>query len=310
MLRSIYIESGGIRMKINYIYSGMLSVLMVTTSFALQAQEAEPQGVNVGKMSVLRKLVPSGALEGQAAQQYQQTMQAAQQQNALLPANHPQVVRLQNIAKKIIPHALPWNKRAKDWKWQVNVIASKEVNAYCMPGGKIAFYTGILDTLKLTDDEVAMIMGHEIAHALREHGAERAGKGVLANMAVRGLAMFAESKGYDPQAATAIGGLAANGAMLKFSRDDETESDIVGLDIAARAGYDPRAGVALWQKMGMVNKNAPPKWFSTHPPGNDRIAEIRKHFVEVMPLYARAKGVKQASLPPYRSNVEGIAPIN
>jgi predicted Zn-dependent protease len=304
------IEIRGLSMKINSIYSAILSVFLTTTSCALQAQEAEPQGVNVGKMSVLRKLVPSGALEGQAAQQYQQTMQAAQQQNALLPANHPQVLRLQAIAKKIIPYALPWNDRAKNWKWQVNVIASKEVNAYCMPGGKIAFYTGILDTLKLTDDEVAMIMGHEIAHALREHGAERAGKGVLANMAVRGLAMFAESKGYDPQAATALGGLAANGAMLKFSRDDETESDIVGLDIAARAGYDPRAGVALWQKMGMVNKNAPPKWFSTHPPGNDRIAEIRKHFVEVMPLYARAKGVKVNALPPYRSNVEGIAPIN
>jgi Zn-dependent protease with chaperone function len=295
-------------MKKNY-YLGVLSLLMATTSLSVSAQEAEPEGVKVGKMSVLRKLVPSGALEGQAAQQYQQTMQAAQQQNALLPANHPQTLRLQAIAKKIIPFALKWNDRAKNWKWQVNIIASKEVNAYCMPGGKIAFYTGILDTLKLTDDEVAMIMGHEIAHALREHGAERAGKGALANLAIQGLAMFAESKGYDPQAATAIGGLAANGVMLKFSRDDETESDIVGLDIAARAGYDPRAGVALWQKMMMVNKNAPPKWFSTHPPGDDRIAEIRKHFHEVLPLYARAKGVKQASLPPYRSNVEGIAPI-
>ncbi|MBR7801475.1 M48 family metallopeptidase [Undibacterium fentianense] len=284
--------------------------VMLTLSTA-QAQDHEPQdGVKVGKMSMMRKLGNlGGGLDQQAAQQYTQTMQDAQQKRALAPDNHPQVIRLREIAKKLIPFALPWNDRAAEWKWEVNLIGSSQVNAYCMPGGKIAFYTGILDTLKLTDDEVAIVMGHEIAHALREHGAERAGKSMATNLLVKGAALFAEYKGYNGQAVAGLGGAGANIVMLKFSRDDETEADIVGLDIAARAGYDPRAGVALWQKMGVVNKKAPPKWLSTHPAGNDRINEIRKHFPEVMPLYAKAKGVELSGMSAYRTNVKGIPDV-
>ncbi|GGC86943.1 M48 family metallopeptidase [Undibacterium terreum] len=267
-------------------------------------------GVKVGEMSIMRKFAPTGALEKQAAAQYAQTMQQADQQKALGPDNHPQVIRLRAIAKKLIPYALRWNERAKEWKWEVNLIGSNQINAYCMPGGKIAFYTGILTTLKLTDDEVAIVMGHEIAHALREHGAERAGKAAVANLGVRALELFAGAKGYDPNLAGAAGGMVAKGAMLKFSRDDETEADVVGLDIAARAGFDPRAGVALWQKMGMVNKSAPPQWLSTHPAGPTRIAEIQRHFPEVLPLYAKSKGLSLNALPPYQSNVKGIAPIS
>lgn len=275
------------------------------------AQEHEPQdGVKVGKMSMMRKLGNLGGnLDQQASAQYTQTMRDAQQKHALAPESHPQLIRLRAIAKKLIPFALPWNDRASQWQWEVNLLASNQINAYCMPGGKIAFYTGILDSLKLTDDEVAIVMGHEIAHALREHGAERAGKSMVSNLAVRGLALFAESKGYNGQAVAGIGGAGANLIMLNFSRDDETEADIVGLDIAARAGYDPRAGVVLWQKMGVVNKKAPPKWLSTHPAGNDRINEIRKHFPEVLPLYAHAIGVASGNLPAYKSNVKVIADV-
>ncbi|MFZ6658570.1 M48 family metallopeptidase [Undibacterium sp. TJN19] len=274
------------------------------------ASDSESQdGVKVGNMSIMRKLAPTGALEQQAAAQYAQTMQQAQNQRALGPADNPQVIRLRAIADKIIPHALKWNERSKQWKWEINLIGSKQINAYCMPGGKIAFYTGILDSLKLTDDEVAIVMGHEIAHALREHGAERAGKAMAANVFVRGVEIFAHAKGYDPNLAGGLAGGAAKFSMLAFSRADETEADIVGLDIAARAGFDPRAGVTLWQKMGMVNKGAPPQWLSTHPAGPSRIAEIQRHFPEVMPLYAHAKGVSVNSLPPYQTNVKAIAPV-
>jgi predicted Zn-dependent protease len=275
------------------------------------ASTAQPQdGVKVGEMSIFRKLAPTGAMEGQAAQQYVQTMQDAQKQRALAPDNHPQVIRLRAIAAKLIPFALRWNERAPQWKWEVNLLGSKQINAYCMPGGKIAFYSGILDSLKLTDDEIAIVMGHEIAHALREHGAERAGKNMAARVGVVALELFANAKGYDPQLAGALGGGAAKLGMLKFSRDDETEADVVGLDIAARAGYDPRAGVALWQKMAMASKGAPPKWLSTHPAGNDRIAEIRRHLPEVMPLYAHAKGAALNAIPAYRTNVKGIDPVH
>ena len=292
-------------------FSLLFPLVLLTAGSYSHAQDNQTQdGVKVGDMSFFRKLAPAGALENQAALQYNQTMQQAEKQHALGPDNHPQVIRLRAIANKLIPYTLRWNERSKQWKWEINLVGSKQINAYCMPGGKIAFYTGILDTLKLTDDEVAIVMGHEIAHALREHGAERAGKSMVANMGVKLAELVAGAKGYDPNVVGSVASGAANLGMLKFSRDDETEADVVGLDIAARAGYDPRAGIALWQKMGMVNKGAPPQWLSTHPAGTDRIAEIRRHLPEVMPLYAHAKGVDLATIPPYQTNVKNIAPVN
>ncbi|WP_233556367.1 M48 family metallopeptidase [Noviherbaspirillum sedimenti] len=296
---------------------GRLAILLTLACAlgAAQAQAREPEaageGVQVGKMSSLRNLVPQEQLEASAAQQYTAMKQQAQQQNALMPDSHPQVRRLRAIADKLVPHAVRWNPHAAEWKWEINLIASKDVNAFCMPGGKIAFYTGLLDGLQLTDDEAAIVMGHEIAHALREHGRERAAKSGLANAGAKlagiGLAAIL---GIDANLTTAATGLGANLTMLKFSRDDESEADVVGLDIAARAGYDPRAGVALWQKMGKSSQNAPPQWLSSHPAGQNRIVEMRKQLPAVMPLYARTKGVPQKSLPPYRSNVKDIAPIS
>ncbi|MEB0214977.1 MULTISPECIES: M48 family metallopeptidase [unclassified Undibacterium] len=277
---------------------------------ALAQERAADDGVKVGNMSMFRKLAPTGTLEKQAAAQYAQTIGQAQQQRALGPDDNQQVIRLRAIAQKLIPYTERWNPRASGWKWEINLIASKQVNAYCMPGGKIAFYTGILDTLKLSDDEVAIVMGHEIAHALREHGAERAGKAVVANFGVRVAEVVASVKGYDPYLAGALAGKAANVGMLAFSRQDESEADLVGLDLAARAGYDPRAGVVLWKKMAMVNKSAPPQWLSTHPAGDSRIAAITRHLPEVMPLYLHSKGLSATAIAPYRSNVKGITPVS
>ncbi|MDB5793835.1 MAG: family peptidase [Noviherbaspirillum sp.] len=284
---------------------GLSFLFGVTAAIAKDIQD----GVKVDKMSPLRNLVPESQLEAAAMQQYASIKQQAQQHGALAPDNHPQTQRLRAIAQKLIPHATRWNERAAKWKWEVNLIGSKDVNAFCMPGGKIAFFSGLISNLKLTDDEVAIVMGHEIAHALREHGRERAAKSGLASAGAKiaGIGLSALF-GIDPNLSTAATGGVANLTMLKFSRDDETEADVVGLDIVARAGYDPRAGIALWQKMGMLSKNAPLEWFSTHPAGKNRIAEMRKHLPEVMPLYAKAKGRAVADLPPYRTNVEGIAP--
>jgi predicted Zn-dependent protease len=295
--------------------SRLFSTLLLTAlACALPEAAAKDQvsrdGVTVDEMSPLRNLVPEDQLEAAAVQQYASIKQQAQRQGALAPDNHPQVERLRAIAKRLIPQAVRWNERAPQWKWEVNVIGSKDINAFCMPGGKIAFFSGLLTTLKLTDDEVAIVMGHEIAHALREHGRERAAKSGLASAGAKiaGIGLSA-LLGIDPNLASAATGGVANLTMLKFSRDDETEADLVGLDIVARAGYDPRAGVALWQKMAMISKNAPPQWFSTHPAGKNRIAEIQKHLPQVMPLYARTKGRELAALPPYQSNVKGVGPV-
>lgn len=294
----------------------LLSIILTLVALAGAApgavakDEVSPDGVKVDKMSPLRNLVPEGELEAAALQQYTSLKQQAQQKGVLVPDSDPQVQRLRAIANKLIPHAERWNPGATDWKWEVSLIDLKQINAFCMPGGKIGFFTGILNQLKLTDEEVAIVMGHEIAHALREHGRERLAKSNLTNAGAKVLGFgLSAIFGIDPNLTNTATGIGANLAILKFSRGDETEADLVGLDIVARAGYDPRAGVALWQKMAMVSKNAPMEWLSTHPAGKSRIAEMQKHMPSVMPLYAKSKGVEQSSLPPYTTNVKGIPPI-
>jgi predicted Zn-dependent protease len=241
--------------------------------------------VDVGSASGLRKLVPAETLENSARQQYTQVLAEARAQNALAPDGHPQLQRLHTIAQNLIPHTTPWNKRARDWKWQVNLIGSKQINAWCMPGGKIAFYTGILEQLRLNDDEVAMIMGHEMAHALREHARERLAKTQATGF---GLSIASQLLGLG-----SLGDAAANlGTQLltlKYSRDDETESDLVGLEIAARGGYRPEASVTLWQKMQAASGNGGPSFLSTHPSGNNRIEELQANLPKVQHLYEQAR---------------------
>jgi Zn-dependent protease with chaperone function len=241
--------------------------------------------VDVGSSSSLRKLVPAETLETSARQQYSQVLSEARAKGALAPDDHPQLQRLHTIAQKLIPHTTPWNTRSRDWKWQVNLIGSKQINAWCMPGGKIAFYTGILDQLKLNDDEVAMIMGHEMAHALREHARERLAKSQATSI---GLSIASQLLGLGQ-----LGDVAANlGTQLltlKYSRDDETESDLVGLEIAARGGYKPEASVSLWQKMQAASGNGSPSFLSTHPSGANRIEELRANLPKVQHLYEKAR---------------------
>jgi predicted Zn-dependent protease len=249
------------------------------------AVPVQAQGIDVGKPSSLRQLVPAGAIEKQAAQQYADLKRQAAAKNALGTAQNAQVRRLRAIAERIIPNATRFNPRAKDWDWEINLIRSSQINAFCMPGGKIAFYSGILESLKLTDDEVAIVMGHEMAHALREHAREQAAKSELTRLGTTMLGEFIGGGRYS--------GLFRTGGdllTLRFSRDDESEADLVGLDLAARSGYDPRAGVTLWQKMTASHNAAPPQWLSTHPSGQNRIKEIEKHLPQVMPLYQEASG--------------------
>jgi predicted Zn-dependent protease len=260
------------------------------------AQPAPADGVrgDVGRTSRFARLVPADALEGQAGQQYQQMMRAAQQQGVLAAAGDRQVQRLRAIAQRIVPFAPPWNVRAPQWKWEVNLLNQPTVNAFCMPGGKIAFYMGILRTLQLNDDEVAAIMGHEVAHALREHARERFGK-TVATQAGAGLVSALLGLGSTGQQLVNMG---SQLLTLKFSRDDETEADIVGMDLAARAGYDPAAGVTLWQKMMNASKNKPPEFISTHPAGDTRIKDIQGKLPKVKPLFERAPRPQQAWGPP------------
>ena len=153
-----------------------------------------------------------------------------------------------------------------------------------MPGGKIAFFQGILGKLHLDDDEVATIMGHEVAHALLEHARERMGKTV----ATRGLIELGSALFGLGNLGRGVADLGGQLLTLRFSRDDESEADALGLVLSAKAGYRPAAGVSLWQKMLAANKGAPPQWLSTHPSGDSRIRDIQGRLARVEPLFDQA----------------------
>jgi len=247
------------------------------------APAANADGVDVGKPSMLRSLVPAALLEKQAAAQYAQIKQAAASKGALAPEHHPQLKRLRAIADRLIRHTGRWHAEASRWPWEVNLIGSKQINAFCMPGGKIVFFTGLVEGLKLNDDEIAAVMGHEIAHALREHARERLAKQQLTKLGATVLGELVAEGRY--AGAFRFGG---DLLSLEFSRDDESEADVVGLDLAARAGFDPRAGITLWQKMLAASRNAPLEWFSTHPSGENRIRSIEALLPKLEPLYRAA----------------------
>ena len=263
-----------------FLLASSASVLaLATTSVGAQ--------VNVGNSSKLRNLVPAEDLEVAAAQQYAKLLSDARAQGALANPGNPQLQRLRAISSRLIPQTAQWNDRARDWKWEVNLLGSRELNAFCMPGGKIAFYTGILEQLRLTDDETAMIMGHEMAHALREHARARIAKsqGTSSLLALGsqllGLGQFGD-------VAASVG---TQLLTLRFSRDDETDADLVGLELAARGGYNPQASVSLWEKMAQAGGGAGgPSFLSTHPSGPQRIQELQSNVPKVQGLYQRARG--------------------
>ena len=267
---------------------------------------ALPAAANIPecKRSNFTKAISAEQVEQGAGQQYRQMLTQARGQNALAPSEHPQLQRLRFIAQRIIPFTSECNGRARDWQWEVNLIGSRSINAFCMPGGKIAFYFGILSELQLDDDEVAMIMGHEAAHALLEHAREQMGKNAVTNGALRlGAAIFGLGQ---------VGDIAAQMGSkllsLKYSRDDETEADGLGLVMAARAGYDPRKGVTLWQKMMGAGGGAPPAMLSTHPAGPARIADIESKLARVSPMFEAAAKPGRRFAPPARQAARAESP--
>lgn len=268
-----------------HVWSARRAFLLAGSAAAVGASADALAQVDVGQSSAMRKLVPAAELEQAANQQYGQMMAEARQKKRLMPDSHPQVQRLHRMANRLIPHTTPWNSRAKAWQWEVNLIDSEEINAFCMPGGKIAFYTGILDKLQLSDDEAAMIMGHEMAHALREHARERVAKTQATGL---GLSVLSSLLGLG-QLGDVAASLGTQLLSLRFSREDETEADLVGLELAARSAYQPQASVSLWQKMSAQNRKGGLNFLSTHPSGPDRIKDLQANVPKVQALYEAAR---------------------
>ena len=259
-------------------------------AFAAAAGAAEPapkEGVDVHKSRLL--LLPASTVERSSAQQYGQLLRQASQQGAL-NRDPQQVERLRAIARALVPHATRFHPGSQQWRWEVNLLSSRTVNAFCMPGGKIAFYTGILDTLKLTDAEVAAIMGHEIAHSLLEHGRALMSENVVKQV---GIAAVASYFNLGPNTTQALGQAATLAVSLPYARKHESDADLVGIELAARAGYDPRAAVEVWRKMERLSqasgRGQPPQFVSTHPSHATRIREIEANLPKVLPLYDAAR---------------------
>ena len=258
-----------------------ISLLLLAAACA-STSTTQPGTVGVAREQ--RMLVSSDSINQSAANAYKEVLADAQKKGQL-NRDAAQLARVRGIAARLVPQTAVFRPDAPKWSWEANVISSNEVNAWCMPGGKIAFYTGLIDRLQATDAEIAAVMGHEIAHALREHGRERASQAMAqgVGISVVGAVLGVGELGQD--LTQTVLDLTFN---LPHSRTDEQEADRIGVELAARSGFDPRAAITLWQKMQKVGGGQPPQWLSTHPSHEARISDLQAYSAKVLPLYEQA----------------------
>ncbi|HDR9877901.1 TPA: M48 family peptidase [Burkholderia cenocepacia] len=261
-----------------------------------KAYTPTPQQVRYGNAIAFRTLIPSPLLEQLTANEYAQIVQAAADSNRLLSANQPRVKRLRAIVAKLAPYSVKWNDRVKSWAWDVNAIRSRDIRLTCLPGGKVLVYGGMLDRVRLNDDELGVLLAHGIAHALREHA--RSNFSVTSQTSLRAAALPPLFGVGDPlpQALN----LGERLQSLHYDPTDETEADVIGGDIAARAGFDPRAAITLWDKLAVATRaNKASGFIYTHPYSSARRQDLLNRLPDLMPLYAKATGKRVESLPDY-----------
>jgi predicted Zn-dependent protease len=260
----------------------LIVAVAISVAACQTVQTTQPGAVGVDRKQ--RMLVSEEQVEQGADVAYDQELEKARKQGAL-NSNQQTYKRVQAISQRLIPHTNVFRPDATKWQWEVNVQDSKDVNAYCMPGGKIMVYTGLIDQLKATDAELAAVIGHEIAHALREHSRERLSRAYAEQLALAGIA-FATGAGEGTMALASQ--ISAVTFQLPHSREQEAEADSIGLELMARAGFDPNAAVSLWQKMSQ-NSGGPPEFLSTHPSGESRIRDLQASIPRVQTLYQQAR---------------------
>lgn len=269
-----------------------LSAAVLSGALLLSGCESTTSGGATDSSRSQLLLISSEEVNAGSAKAYQQEMGKARAANAL-NTNAAYTRRVNTVAKRLIAQVGVFRPEAKNWKWEVNVVNSDTVNAYCMPGGKIAVYTGIISQLNLTDDELAAVIGHEMAHALREHSREQISQKIAKQQAIAIggslLGLGSTTQGLVDMASEYV-------LTLPFSRTMEAESDIIGMELMARAGYNPEGAISIWRKMSALNKGEGPMEFtSTHPSDATRIANLEKELPKVTPLYEAAKTNKGKS---------------
>ncbi len=265
---------------------GAAALSACLAALALAGCETTTSGGAVGAERKQLLLVSSQELDRLSAQSYAKLLAEAAQKG-VLNRDAAMLQRVRAVAGRLQPQTAVFRSDAPAWKWEVNLLSSNELNAFCMPGGKIMFYSGLVSALQLTDDEIAIVMGHEIAHALREHSREHISQAMAAQTAIGiGSALLGLGQGSAQLAGAGYESFIAT----RFSRNDETEADRMGLELTARAGYDPRAGVTLWRKMMAASSGGrSPQFLSTHPTEASRVKQIEGLLPTVMPLYESAR---------------------
>lgn len=262
---------------------GLIGVAGLLTACA-PVQTTQSGAVGIDRKQYMSGLVSESALRETAVKQYSQTLSQARSRGKL-DANSAQVRRVQHITRQLVAQVGVFRPEAMQWPWEIHVLDDASINAWCMPGGKMAIHSGLINQLEPTDAELAAVLGHEIAHALREHAREQVSQQMAADM---GLSVLAAVTG--ARATADLGGqLSKVMFTLPNSRSHEAEADRIGVELAARAGYDPRAALTLWQKMAAAGGAQPPEFLSTHPSPASRMADLRQAIDRVMPLYEQGR---------------------
>lgn len=268
--------------------SWLLSCVLSVTLLGC-ATTTKDSAVGVNRSQFL--MLPASYVGNMSKQAYGQTLNTARKKQTL-NVDQAMLTRVRSISNRLIAHVGVFRTDAVEWQWEVNVEKNDQLNAYCMPGGKIMVYSGLIEKLNASDDELAAVIGHEIAHALREHGRERISQAYLQQFGLQALAAVL-TRGGSTVAGNASMQAASMGTQLFFalpnSREQERESDRIGLELAARAGYNPQAAITLWQKMESQGGSKSPEFLSTHPANENRINELRELIPVVQPLYDTAK---------------------
>ena len=267
---------------------GLVRGLLISAVALLATACQTVQTTQPGAVGVDRKQMMMGSAEKVdegAKVAYNQELDKARSAGKL-NSDRQDFERVQKISQRLIPQTASFRPDATSWNWEVNVQTSEDVNAYCMPGGKIMVYTGLIDVIKPTDAELAAVIGHEIAHALREHSRERLSRAYAEQVVLAGVAIATGAEQTTMQVASQVSAVTFT---LPHSREQEAEADRIGLELMARAGYDPNAAVTLWQKMSKASSGGPPEFLSTHPSGETRIRDLEKNVPRVLPLYQAAQ---------------------
>lgn len=272
-------------MKNRLLVAGCVALTLLLAA-CQSVQTTRPGAIGIERTQQMSSLVSEAQMRQEATQAYRQVVQQ-QRQKGTLNANAALTSRVRAITARLIPASAAFRPDARSWSWEVNVFDSPEINAWVMPGGKIGVYSGLVTKLDLTDAEIAAVLGHEIAHALREHARERASQQVGAQLVISGAAVLLGAG----EAATDLSTIFYQTFFgLPNSRLQETEADRIGVEIAARAGYDPRAAVTLWQKMARkAGGGGTPEFLSTHPSAENRIRDLQTYAQRVMPLYEQSR---------------------